>query len=134
MSGFAPVEDVSETPLGQPSGGTRHLPRKDRATGGHIDEVFDGLGEPGGDLGDALPIEPRRRGAGAGEPVERDVIEHLILAEHLVKIASMIRPGPEFLEYPRAEAGRRVKQRITDGLRPSAMHGGIARSALAVLS
>lgn len=40
MSGFAPMEDISETPLGQPSGGTGYLPRKDRATGGHIDGVL----------------------------------------------------------------------------------------------
>ena len=56
---FAPVEDVAKAPLGQSTGGPRHLLRKYRAACRYSDGVADCVGKPGRDLTDALPIEPR---------------------------------------------------------------------------
>ena len=54
------------------------------------DGVLDGIGEPAADLLDALPVEPRRRSAGAGQPIECDVVEDLVAREHAVEVTIMV--------------------------------------------
>jgi hypothetical protein len=104
--GLIPVDDVGEAPLGQSSRGTGHLLWEHRAAGGHVDPVTDGVGEPRGDFVNALPVKPCRGGTGAREPVERDVVKHLLAAKHLEQITGMVRPRPQLLEYLRTEASR----------------------------
>src|SRR3989440_6561606 len=52
--------------------------------------------------GPVLPriIRPERRADRAGEPVETDIREELILAEHRLDIAAAIRPGAELVDDP----------------------------------
>src|SRR5438270_13041681 len=66
-------------------------------------------------------IRPKRRADRAGEPVEADIREELILAEHRLDIAAAIRPGAELVDDPRRQPRRRVGQRITERLRPRAL-------------
>src|SRR5438045_7402066 len=73
--------------------------------------------------GPVLPriIRPKRRADRAGEPVEADIREELILAEHRLDIAAAIRPGAELVDDPRRQPRRRVGQRISERLRPRAL-------------
>src|SRR5436305_9759610 len=73
--------------------------------------------------GPVLPriIRPKRRADRAGEPVEADIREELILAEHRLDIAAAIRPGAELVDDPRRQPRRRVGQCISERLRPGAL-------------
>jgi hypothetical protein len=49
-----------------------------------------------------LPAELRGRSPGACEPVERDVVEHLIAREFPLGMAVAIRPSGELVVKPRS--------------------------------
>ena len=53
------------------------------------------------DLVEALPIEPRLRGPGIGQPVEHDVVDELVACQHVFGMTVAVRPRPEFLDDPR---------------------------------
>jgi hypothetical protein len=42
----------------------------------------------------------------AGQPVQRDVVQHLVRTEDLPEIALVVRPGPHFLQDPGTESDR----------------------------
>ena len=44
-------------------------------------------------IGVVLPVEPRGGGPGVGEPVERDVVEHLVSGKFPFGVAAGIRPS-----------------------------------------
>src|SRR5689334_7523210 len=57
-AGLVPVHDVGEAALGPAARGPGHLLGEDAAAGRDGDGVGGGGGEPLGDLGDALPVQP----------------------------------------------------------------------------
>ncbi len=61
-----------------------------------------------------LPIHPGRRCPGAGEPVERHVVEHRIARQ--ARCITPARPFDELLHDPRAQGDRRVDQGVADRL------------------
>ena len=77
------------------------LLREDRAPGGHVDGAVDSSGS-----GEALPVEPGRRGAGGRQPVEHHVVEQLVAGEDVLGVAVAVGPRPELLDDPGALAGR----------------------------
>jgi hypothetical protein len=53
-----------------------------------------------------VPVKLRRRTGGVREPVERDVIEHLISREFALGLAARISPSGELIIHPGSRAGR----------------------------
>ena len=70
------------------------------------------------DLPNALPVQPRRGRARAGQPVQHQVVEQVVPAEHGLQRSGMVRPGPELLHDPGGQEGGRVDQPVADRLRP----------------
>ena len=105
-TGFVPVHDVGEAALDLAAGGSRYFFGEDAASGRDSDGVAGGGGEPFSDLSDALPVQPGRGGAGAGQPVQGDVVQHLVGGENLAEVAGVVGPGPQFLHDPGAQPGR----------------------------
>src|SRR5207253_4528274 len=83
-AGLVPVHDVGEATLGPAAGGPRYLFGEDAAPGRDGDDIAGGGGEPLGDLGNALPVQPGRGRPGAGQPVQGDVVQHLVGGQHLL--------------------------------------------------
>src|SRR5690606_17929049 len=70
-----------------------------------------------------------RRGSGAGEPIGRDDVQHLVVAEPRLALGIRPRPVPQLLHDPRTLPDRRIGQRIADGLRARALNLVIALPA-----
>src|SRR5260221_14749385 len=64
-----------------------------------------------------LPVEPRRRGPRICEPVERDIVEHLIARERELGLAAAISPIGKLVIDPCSKPGRGIRQTIANGLR-----------------
>ena len=83
-----------------------------------------------------LPVDPRGRGRAVRQPVQREVVEHVVLRRRLLGILA-VRPvrEPGVHEHPAGEAGRGVRQAVADGLRARAHHRHVGQIAvLAVAS
>src|SRR3954447_17511925 len=65
--GFGPVADVGKAALRPAAGRARVLLREDGAAGGQGNGVGGSVPEAALNLGEALPVEPGRGGAGAGK-------------------------------------------------------------------
>jgi hypothetical protein len=129
--GLVPVADVREALLRPAPGRTLKLLGEDRAPCGDIDCVVRGPGDPLVHLPDALPVEARRGGAGAGKPVEHEIVQELVAGEHVLGVAITVGPGPELLDDPGAECGRRVHERVADRLGSGGVLLGVAGVPLA---
>ena len=79
-----------------------------------------------GEVVEALPVEPGRRRAGAGEPVEHHVVEQLVAGEDVLGVAVAVGPGPELLDDPRGLAGGGVDEPVPERLRPGRLLGRVA--------
>src|SRR6266403_2575029 len=78
----------------------------------------------------ALEIEPRRRRPRVREPIEHDVVEHLVVGQPRRVLG--IRPLRQLLIDPGGLADRRVGEAVAERLRPRALDPGVARAAVAV--
>ena len=94
---------------------------------GDRDRVADLAGDPLVDLRDALPVEPGGGGPGAGQPVEHQVVEQLVARERVLGVPVAVGPGPELLDDPGAQGGRRVHQGVADRLRTGRVLARVAR-------
>ena len=79
------------------------------------------------ELAKAFPVEPGRGGARSRQPVEHDVVEHLVHRQHIPGRTLVIGPVVHFLEHPCRQRGGRIHQAIADRLRTRALLLGIAR-------
>ena len=84
---LVPVDDVAHPPFGPAPRGPEDLLREDADPDRQVE-----LGR--GEAAEALPVEPRRRGAGAGQPVEHDVVEHLVAASARPRAGRCCRSRP----------------------------------------
>lgn len=66
---------------------------------------------------DTFPIQPCAGCPGAGEPIERNIVEHVIAGEGIFRVAAVIRPFKKFLVHPHGQRQRRIVQGIADRLR-----------------
>jgi hypothetical protein len=123
---LAPVPDVPEPSLRPPPGRPRVLAREDRASGGDVHDVRQPPAEDLLDAPEALPVQPRRRRAGAGQPVEHQVVEQLVAREHGLRPAAGVGPRGELLDDPRAQQRRGVDEAVADRLRPGGLLVGVA--------
>src|SRR5207249_6162852 len=82
---------------------------------------------------EALPIEPGRRRATAGQPIEHHVVEELIAADGVLGMAVVVGPRPELLEDPRGLARGGVDEAVADGLGSGALFLRIARIVILVV-
>src|SRR4029450_9457445 len=105
-SGLVPVADVEEALLCPPSRGALQLLGEDRAACRNVDPGGAGAGDQLVHSPDALPVQAGGGGAGAGQPVEHQVVEELVAGEHVLWMAVAVRPGIGLLDDPGAERRR----------------------------
>jgi hypothetical protein len=120
VGGFVEVVEVLVAALGPALGGAEDLAGEDADGDRHVDDAA--RVEV---VGMVFPIDPRGRGPGLRQPVERDIVEDRIAAQHLFGLAVAVGPLRDLLIHPRRHAHRRVHQRIADGLGPRVHHRGI---------
>ena len=65
----------------------------------------------------AFVINPCRRGAAVGDPVDHDVGQQLVLREDLFEVAVVVAPSVPLFDDPGREADRRVAQSVSQRLR-----------------
>ena len=128
--GLVPVPDVREAPLGPAARRPLQLLREHRAAGRHVDRRARRAADQLAHLPDALPVQPRGRRAGAGQPVEHQVVEQPVARDHRLQVAVVVGPGPELLGDPGAQRGRRVDQPVADRLRSRRVLDRVARVPL----
>src|ERR1700689_4799299 len=103
---FTPVADVRETPLRPPPGRPLKISRETRAADRDGDRVGRSPADPVVHPADALPVQPRGRGASPRQPVEHEVVEQFIPGKHVLQMPAVVGPGPVLLDDPRAQRGR----------------------------
>ena len=69
----------------------------------------------------ARVIGPERRADRAGEPVERHVGEKVVAAHGVLDLAAAVAPGPELLDDPGGQPGRRIGEPVGERLRLGAL-------------
>src|SRR4029077_18802184 len=75
---LAPVPDVGKALLRPPPGRPLQLAREHRTAHRDGDRLGVRAGDPLVHLPDALPVQPRGRGAGAGQPVQHHVVQQVV--------------------------------------------------------
>src|SRR5688572_3865907 len=128
---------VGVAPLDHAARRAEHLARENRHAGRHVDAVLvEAAGvcpsdavEPSEDL----PAEARRRRAGGGEPVQRNVVKQLIASQRVLRVTRAVGPRPHLLDDPRALGDERVGQRVAECLRPGRLQYRVAPAAAGML-
>src|SRR5258708_15172065 len=75
-------------------------------------------------------VEARGGRGRVGEPIERDVVEYLVARDFPLWLVAAVAPLGELFVDPRRLAGRRVRQRVPEGLRPRGLDPGVGRTLL----
>src|SRR5262245_62112966 len=75
-----------------------------------------------------LEVDARGRRCGVREPVERDVVEHLLTREHRFRIAIVVGPGVKFLVDPGGLSRRGIGEGVTDRLRAGRQRKEVAET------
>ena len=122
---LAPVDDVPEALFGPAARAAEDLLREQADAGGHLHRVA-------ADLGEALPVQPRRRGGAVRQPVQHHLVEQLVARQHVLGVAVAVHPGLVLLHHPGRLAGGRIGQAVAQRLRPRALLARIARALGAV--
>ena len=82
---------------------------------------------------EALPVQPGRRGPGAGQPVVHHVVEQAVAGDSVLRVAAVVGPRPELLDDPRRLRRRRVDEPVAERLRARRLLRRVPRAPLAVL-
>src|SRR5437667_12471173 len=121
VGGFVPIEESRIDPLAPQSRRLKHFAGENAHGNGQIDLLRREIGR------ETLIVEARGGRGRVGEPIERDVVEHLVSRDLPLRVVVAVRPLGQLFVDPRRLAGRRVRQRVTDGLRPGGLYLGVAR-------
>ena len=131
MSALIDLVEVDQVGIGAPRPrlrGSIDLVREYRD--GHRERDLGGLlrGRAGDASSGVLPVDARCGGAGVRQPVQRDVVQHVVFRRRLLGIGA-IRPFREarMPKQPCGEAGRRVGHAVADVLRPRRHHRDVGR-------
>ncbi len=73
-------------------------------------------------IGLILPVDLSGGGACFREPVQRDIVQHLVSCQHLFRLLVTVSPGDELVVHPSSHANGRVDKRVTDRLWPGHHH------------
>src|SRR6266436_424939 len=85
-------------------------------------------------LSETLVIEPRRRRSSIGQPIERDVIQHVIERDGICGITLIVAPRLKLLVDPHCLPNRRIGQTVPQCLRTRRLDGAISRSIARILA
>lgn len=116
------INELSHGSVGPAFESPINIFRKDAVTGGKVE-----LGGPEGTV-KTLPIEPSRIGPCVRQPVQHEIVEHLIVRQSIFRHAFAIGPFLKLLVDPCGLRDRRVRQPITERLRAARLLRRIARS------
>src|SRR5258706_8300173 len=119
--GFVPIGESRIDPLAPQSRRSKQFAGENAHGDGQIDPLRREIGR------ETLIVEARGGRGRVGEPIERDVVEHLVSRDFPLRFVVAVSPLAELLVDPRRLAGGRVRQRVTDGLRPGGLYLGVAR-------
>src|SRR6267378_2940229 len=120
--GFVPVEESRIDPLAPQSRRLKHFAGENTHGDRQIEPLRREIGR------ETLIVEARGGRGRVGEPIERDVVEHLVARNFPLRFVVAVAPLAELFVDPRRLAGGRVRQRVTDGLRPGGLYLRVARS------
>src|SRR6266436_5296476 len=121
VGGFVPIEESRIDPLAPQSRRLEHFARENAHGDRQIEPLRREIGR------EALKVEARGGRGRVGEPIERDVVEHLVARDFPLRFVVAVGPLAELFVDPRRLAGGRVRQRVTDGLRPGGLYLGVTR-------
>src|SRR6267143_1999281 len=120
VGGFVPIEESRIDPLAPQSRRLEHFARENA----HGDRQIEPLRRE--ICRETLIVEARGGCGRVGEPIERDVVEHLVARDFPLRFVVAVGPLTELFVDPRRLAGGRVRQRVADGLRPGGLYLGVS--------
>src|SRR5258706_1579315 len=120
--GFVPIGESRIDPLARQSRRSKQFAGENAHGDGQIEPLRREIGR------ETLIVEARRGRGGVGEPIERDVVEHLVAGDLPLRFVVAVGPLTELFVDPRRLAGGRVRQRVADRLRPGGLNLGVTRS------
>ncbi len=123
---LVPVDDLVKILVGPTTWRPVDLARENRDRDRDFRNVYRGEGSPSKLR--SIPVGSRRGRAGVREPVECDVVEHLITRECPLGLATAVGPRGKLVIEEGRQADRRIRQPITQGLRACIHHLGIAEA------
>src|SRR6202030_813057 len=121
VGGFVPIEESRIDPLAPQSRRQKQFAGENAHGDRQIQPLRREIGRQ------TLIVEARGVRGRVGEPIERDVVEHLVARDFPLRFVVAVGPLAEFFVDPRRLAGGRVRQRVTDGLRPGGLYLGVTR-------
>src|SRR5262249_43175966 len=111
---LVPVNELRKDALRPTAGSGHNLAWKNAASHWKIDPATVVLS----DDSRMLKINSSRRRSSVSQPIERDVVEHLVAREHRFGISGVVGPVVKFLVDPGSLSCRRILEGIADGLWP----------------
>jgi hypothetical protein len=121
VSGLVPVDEPRIDPLAPQPWRSKQFSGKYAHRRRHIEPLC-------GEIGCKTLIIEARGGRGrVGEPIKRDVVEYLVTRDFPLRFVVAIGPLTKLFLDPRRLAGGRVRQRVSDGLRPGGLYLGVSR-------
>src|SRR5690349_22741176 len=120
-SGFVPIEETGIDPLAPQSRRLKQFAGENAHGYRQIEPLRREIGR------ETLIVETRGGRGRVGEPIERDVVEHLVARDFPLRFVVAVCPLAELFVDPRRLASWRVRQRVTDGLRAGRLYLGVAR-------
>src|SRR5882762_1985291 len=119
---FVPIEESRIDALAPQSRRLKHFAREHANGNRQIEPLRREIAR------ETLIVEARGGRGRVGEPIERDVVEHLVARDFPLRFVVAVGPLAELFVDPCRLAGGRVRQRVTDGLRPGGLDLGVTRS------
>src|SRR5882762_6421634 len=121
VGGFVPIEESRIDPLAPQSRRSKQFAGENAHGDRQIEPLRREIGR------ETLIVEARGGRGRVGEPIERDVVEHLVSRDFPLRFVVAVGPLPELFVDPRRLAGGRGRQRVADRLRPGGLYLGVAR-------
>src|SRR3984893_13597840 len=121
VGGFVPIEESRIDPLAPQSRRLKQFAGENAHSDRQIEPLRRKIGR------ETLIVEARGGRGRVGEPIERDVVEHLVARDFPLRFVVAVGPLAELFVDPRRLAGGRIRQRVTDGLRSGGLYLGVTR-------